>query len=271
MKRSVVTLALAVGLAFTACAKKTTVDDVVNKMVQSLGGEEKIASIQDQVSTWESKVTFSQGDSLISETAEMTITTKQPNKLKFEVRGPNGMIGYISVFDGTNGWVYAHGPDGSVAVNEMTPEQMQETSVMAETWLDGWHNYAAKGIKLAMWPDTTLEGKIYHVVQATDKFGNVSKNYCDAQTGLIERTECQAVGPITGAREPSVMTLTGYAAHDGIMVARNYRQTYELSKMIAEATLREVKHNAGVTDDAFAKPTAPAAAEHPSEHSSSKK
>jgi len=272
MKRGIVVLALAASIMLAACQKKTTPDDVVNKMVQTQGGAEKMAAIQDQVSQWDSKVTMTMGDSTVTETASMTIMAKRPNKLKFEVKNPNGVVGYISVFDGTNGWVYGHAPDGTVNVMDMTPEQMQEASNMAETWLDGWHNYAAKGIKLAMLPDTALDGKAYHVVQATDKFGNVSKNYCDTQTGMIERTECQAPGPMTGAREPSVMKLTNYSSHDGFMMAQNYWQSYEQSKMIAEATLKEVKHNTGVADEVFAKPEPPPmSAEHPQEHPSNNK
>lgn len=265
MKRIIVTLAMAASLVFAACAQKPTVDSVVNKMMQTLGGAEKLASMQDQVSTWDSQMTMPMGDSAMTMNAAMTITYKRPNKIKFEMVDQNGNAGYISIFDGTNGWVYMVGMDGQGAWRDMLPEEVQETTTLAETWADGWHDYAAKGLTLALLADTTMDGKAYHRVQTTDKFGNVSMNYCDAQTGLVERTDAEMFDPASMQKAPAVMTFTEYASHNGFMVAGKYTQRDAAGTTMFEATLKEVKHNTGVSDDTFAKPAMPMSMENPSE------
>ncbi|MCI0693677.1 hypothetical protein L0337_16915 [candidate division KSB1 bacterium] len=263
MKRFIVTLAMAASLVFAACAQKPTVDDVVNKMVQTLGGADKLATIQDQVSTWDTKTMIPQSDSMMM--GAMTITYKRPNKLKFEGTDLNGNVGYVSIFDGASGWVYMVGPDGQGAWRDMTPEEVQETTALAETWADGWHGYAAKGLTLVLRADTTMDGKAYHRVQATDKFGNVSMNYCDAQTGLIERTETELFDLMTMQKAPTVMTFTEVASHDGFIMAGKFTQRDATGMMMFEAILKEAKHNTGVSDDVFVKPATPTAMANPSE------
>lgn len=270
MRRTIGMLAIAASLTVAGCAKQTTVDDVVNKMTQSLGGTEKIASIQDQVSTWDYNMTMKMGgDSSMTESGAMTITYKRPNKLKFEMKDSNGHVGYLSVFDGTNGWVYIMGPTGP-SLRDMSPGEIQETTSLAETWVDGWHGFAEKGFKLAMMSDTTMNGKAYHRIQATDRFGNVSMNYCDAQTGLCGRTDANVTDAMTMQKAASVMTFTEYAAHEGVMVAGKFTSRDVQGMTTFDAVLKEVKHNAGVADDGFAKP-APPPSEHPTEHPTEKK
>lgn len=259
MKRFICLLALVASVMFVACAKKTTVDDVVNKMVQASGGAEKLAAIQDQVSTWDSKAMVPMGDTMMTVTGEMIITYMRPNKLKFEGKAPDGTLTWATVFDGTNGWQYMMGQE----VRDMTPAEIQENTVMAETWVDGWHNYAQKSLTLAMLADTTISGKAYHVIHCTDKFGNVSTNYCDAQTGMVERMEMVMTDPTTLEKKPGAMTFTDYALEDGLMMAKKVAGYDDKGAMTFESTLKEVKHNSGITDDAFARPlpVAPAGGE----------
>jgi outer membrane lipoprotein-sorting protein len=269
MKRFAVVLALTASLALVACAKKTTVDDLVNKMTQAQGGVEALAAIQDQVSTWDSKAMVPQGEEMVPMQSEMIITYKRPNKIKFEGKTPDGMVVWATVFDGTNGWQYMAG----MGVREMTPDEINETVAMAETWIDGWHNYAEKGLKLAMGADTTMNGMTYHVIEATDKFGNVSTNYCNAQTGMVERMEAAMTDAMTQQKKPSVMTFTEYASHNGFMMAGKVASYDDTGAMVFESTLKDLKNNVGVTDDAFAKPMPMEhpSMEHPSEHPAERK
>ena len=272
MRRTIGMLAIAASLTVAGCAKQTTVDDVVNKIVQSNGGAEKMASIHDQVSTWDSKAMVMMGDSSMTMSGVMTITYKRPNKIKFETKDSNGHVGYLTVFDGTNGWIFMMGPTGP-SLRDMSPAEIQETTILAETWLDGWHGHAAKGFKLAMMGDTTMNGKAYHRLQVTDRFGNVSMNYCDAQTGLCQRTDAETTDPVTMQKAPNVMAFTGYAAHDGWMMPQKVASYDGKGNLVFEASLKDLKNNAGVADDAFAKPAPPAEppSEHPTEHPTEKK
>lgn len=257
MKRFAVALALAASLALVACAKKTTVDDVINKAMQAQGGVEALAAIQDQVSTWDSEAMVPQGEEMVPMQSEMVITYKRPNKIKFEGKAPDGTIVWETVFDGTNGWQYMHG----MGVRDMTTDELNETISMAETWIDGWHNYAEKGLKLAMLVDTTMNGMTYNVIEVTDKFGNVSRNYCNAQTGMVERMEAAMTDAMTQTKKPGVMTFSDYASHNGFMMAGKVASYDDKGAMMFESTLKDLKNNVGVTDDAFAKPMP---MEHPS-------
>jgi outer membrane lipoprotein-sorting protein len=260
MKRFIVTLVIAASMVFAACAQKTTVDDVVNKMVQTYGGAEKLAAIQDQVSTWDGKMAMPQGDSIVTVAAEMVITYKRPNKIKFETKGPDGATIMASGFDGVNGWMLMMGQ-----AKDMSPAEIQENTTLAETWIDQWHNYSQKGMKLARSADTTMNGKTYHVIQVTDRFNNVSKNFCDPQTGLVERMEAEGTDPASGQKQPFTMTFADPAPYDGFMTPKKVTSYDAQGNMAFELTLKDMKHNTGVADDVFAKPATPMTMENPSE------
>jgi outer membrane lipoprotein-sorting protein len=242
-------------LAFVSCAKKTTVDDVVNKMTQAAGGAEKLASIQDQVGTWDMTMNVPMGDSMATVSGAMTITYKSPNKIKFEVMSPDGATMFAGVFNGTTGWQMMMGQ-----VREMTPAEVQEHTTLAETWITGYHDYASKGMALTLMPDTTLEAKSYHVFKATDRFGNSSTNYCNIQTGLCERMDGEGTDGMTLEKKASTMTFSDYSAFDGVMLAKKVVNHDAQGAMLFDATLKEIKHNTGVADEAFAMPMAPPAA-----------
>ncbi len=108
-----------------------------------------------------------------------------------------------------------------------------------------------------------MDGKAYHRVQATDRFGNVSMNYCDPQTGLVERTDAETLDAMTMQKAPVKMYFTDYTSHDGFMVAGKYTQRDANGVVIFEAILKEAKHNTGVADEVFAKPATPMAMKSP--------
>ncbi len=250
MKRISYVSALLLSLLTVTCAKKATIDDLVQKQVQAQGGAAALAAITDQVSKWEAKFTYPMGDSIVNTTMDMIITYMRPNKIKFEMYNPDASTASATVFDGTTGWQYMMGQ----GVREMIQAEMDENHALAETWIDGWHDYAAKGIKLELLPDTTLDGKLFTVVRMADRFGNVSKNYCDPQTGLVMRQESMMTDPASMSKFPSVMVFENYTAFAGFMAAGVFKQYNEKGELMFEATLLELQNNAGVGDEAFAEP-----------------
>ncbi len=250
MKRWSNALVILLGLLAASCAKKPTVEDVVKQQVQTQGGAAALAAIVDQVSKWDSRAAYSVGDSTAYVAAEMIITYKRPNQIKFETFNPDGSLASATVFDGAKGWQYGM----EQGLREMTAPETEETIAMAEGWIDGFHDYAAKGTTLALLPDSTWEGKRYHVVRATDRFGNVSTNYCDAQTGLVERSEFTYTDPMAMAKKHGVMTFANYTPHAGFMAAGVFRQYDENGVLMFESTLKELQNNAGVHDEAFIPP-----------------
>lgn len=250
MKRFSYSRAILLGLLVVSCAKKPTVDDVVNKQVQTQGGAAALAAITDQVSKWEAKFTAPMGDSMVAMTMDMIITYKRPNKIKFEMFNPDSSTASATVFDGTNGWQYMMGQ----GTRDMVQSEMDENNALAETWIDGFHDYAAKGMKLELLPDTTLAAKLLNVLRLTDRFGNVSLNYCDPQTGLAARMESNMTDPMSMTKIPSVMMFENYTSFAGFMSAGLFKQYDAHGTLMFEATLKELQNNANVADEAFAAP-----------------
>lgn len=250
MKRISYAFALLLSLLALNCAKKATIDDLIQKQVHAQGGAAALAAITDQVSKWEAKFSYPMGDSMITSTVDMIITYKRPNKIKFEMFNPDASTASATVFDGTSGWQYMMGQ----GVRDMIQAEADENNALAETWIDGWHDYAAKGIKLELLPDTTLDGKVFTAVRMTDRFGNVSRNYCDPQTGLVMRQESMMTDPASMSKFPSVMVFENYTAFAGFMAAGVFKQYNEKGELMFESTLQELQNNAGVGDEAFGEP-----------------
>jgi outer membrane lipoprotein-sorting protein len=256
MKKATSMLALILSVAIIACGQKMTVDDIVSEMTAAQGGAEALAAIEDQVSTWESTTMVPMGDSSMTMTGEMIITFKRPNKIKFESKMPDGTLMYASTFDGTTGWMAMMGQ-----TREMTEAEIQESATMAATWIDGWLNYADKGMTLELLPDSTIDGKTYHVVQTTDKYGNTGLNFCNPENNMVERLVQEGTDPMTMEKKPYTMTFTDYAAHGGLMTPGVVRSLDADGNLMFESKLKELINNVGVSDDVFAMPEPPAGAE----------
>lgn len=259
MKRFICLLCMMALVSFTACAKKTTVDDVISKAVEAQGGAANLAAIKDQVGTWDMTMSMPDSTGTMSTMNTVTIITyKAPNKIKFETLGPDGAAMMTAVYDGANGW---NAMMGQVA--EMTEAEKQENATMAETWGGFLYDYAAKGMTAMMMPDTMMDGKTYHQIHVTDRFGNSTHNYVDAQTGLLERTEAMGTNPMNKSKQPYTMYFSDYAEIDGVKWAKKVTSKDADGNVMWDVSLREAKHNTGVTDEAFAMPMAmaPPAAE----------
>lgn len=250
MKRFIYLLAVLASISILACSQQPTVDSIINDMAAIQGGADALAAIEDQVSTWESTMMVPMGDSMMAVTGEMTITFKRPNKIKFESKGPDGSIMYASGYDGEFGWVSMMGQ-----TRDMVESEMQESATLAETWIDGWQDYAEKGLKIEMLADSTVDQYNYHVIQVTDRYGNSSLNFYNPANHTIERTEQEGTDPMTMERVPTTMTFANYAKHNGLMFPGKVASFDASGNMTFETNLKEVKHNVGVSDDAFAKPS----------------
>lgn len=245
----------------TACAQKPTADSVVQQTVAAMGGIAKLQAIQDQVSTWDFTMHVmppgpaepgaemqGEGHEAVHEgglSMPMKITYKRPNKIRMDFLEADGSVSMSSCYDGQIGWQTQMGQ--RIDMNEA---QLQETEVMATTWIDGFLDYKDKGFTMELLPDETMDGQTYNVLQSTDKYGNVQKFYVNADTHLFERQ----VGEMTnfmGQREPMSMTFKNYETIDGYAISRDVAQFNQDGEMLWEATLSDIKFNTGVSDDAF--------------------
>ena len=242
-------LLLCFGVGLMSCAQQSPEDQFVYNNVQALGGAEKLASIMDQVGTWEFTMHMMPPDMPQGEdgpmTSPMTITYKRPNKIRFDSYGPDGSVVHMSCYNGTEGWTMEMGK--RVDHNEA---QLHEAESMAATWIDGFQNYQEKGYTLAAMPDEEIDGQNCNVIQVTDKHGTLQTNYVDPETNYVVRTSGKMVN-YAGELESMYMTFQNYNMVDGVAVPHHVAQYNESGEMVWEAKLKEVKHNTGVEDSYF--------------------
>ncbi len=242
-------LLVCLSIGLISCAKQSPEDQFVYNNVQACGGAEKLASITDQVGTWEFTMHMMPPGTPEGYagpmTSPMTITYKRPNKIRFDSYGPDGSVVHTSCYDGTTGWITQMGER-----QDHNEARLHEAESMAATWIDGFQNYQEKGYTLAARPDEEIDGQNCSVIQVTDKHGAVQTNYVDPESNYIVRTSGNMVN-YAGELESMYMTMQDYNMVDGIAIPHHVAQYTESGGMIWEATLKEVKHNTGVEDSYF--------------------
>ena len=244
-------LALSVALVW-GCAKQPTVDEVVNKMTEAMGGAENLSKVTDRVETWEFVMFQMPPEMGAMEMPEggmkmpMVITCKRPNKLRFDFKNPEGSVFMASAFDGTKAWSMQMGQ-----MMELSDAERKEWEVMAATWIDGLYHYQDKGLTLELLPNETINEHEYIVLQATDQYGEKKKYYVNAQTYFMERTKGEMLDM---SKRPQMMTMTtlDWKPVDSIVMAHRVALYDSTDQMIWEATLQDVQINTGVEDSYFA-------------------
>ncbi len=249
---AVLSLALIVAASVTALAQgpeKTpeakpapaspSVDQVLDKYVQAVGGKAAIEKLTSRVS----KGTLEAPDQGVSGSIE--IYAKAPNKTATVVDVP-GFGQFRQGFDGTGGW--ADNPQ--TGVREMSGQELSITKRGAE-----FHQV----LKLReLYPKMTLKGtqkmgtRNAHVVEADPGDGTLRRMYFDAETGLLVRNEIERDSP--EGRSTQDTELEDYKEVDGVKLPFIVRQSNPNLSFVVK--ISEVRHNVSIDDAKFAKPAA---------------
>jgi predicted Zn-dependent peptidase len=155
-----------------------TVDLVLNKYVEAIGGKENILKVKDR--------TTKMSGALRGMNITMTQTLKAPNK--FYQLVDFGVGQQSTIFDGEKGKVSAMGQEQS-----MPPEQ---TELMKIGLLYTMLEYKEKGIKYELTGMETINNKDAYRVSFTYPSGKKNTNYFDANTGLIIRQIAEQGGGV---------------------------------------------------------------------------
>lgn len=215
-----------------------SVDQVLDKYVQSLGGKAAIEKLSSRVS----KGTFeaSQGVS-----GEIQFFSKAPNKTTLVV-DLSGLGQIRQGFDGTVGW--ADNPQ--TGPREMTGQELLVTKRGAEFY---------QALKLrALYPKMAVRGKQKvgeheaYLIEADPGDGSLRRMYFDTATGLLVRNEIERdTGQGRGTFETE---LDDYKEVDGVRLPFTVRQSNPGVSFTIKIT--EVQHNVPIDDSKFAKPAA---------------
>jgi hypothetical protein len=250
MNRTLTTLFLSLLVAATAYAqgaqkpadakppaKLPTVDQVLDKYVQAIGGK---AAVEKQT-TRSAKGTFEIPAFGASGTAE--IFAKAPNKSAtvIEISG----FGVVQeVFDGTKGW----SSDPQNGLREKAGAELASTKLDSE-----FH----KPIKLKqLYPKILVKGtdkvgdKEVYVLEATPAEGSTETWYFDTQSGLILREDAERESP--QGKQAIQVFYEDYKDVDGVKMAFTIRQV--TPQFTLSIKMQEIKHNVPVDDAKFNKP-----------------
>lgn len=234
-------LAGIVGAGIAAAqAAPPTVDQILDKYVQALGGKAAYEKLTSRVS----KGTFELPAQGLTGTVE--IDSKAPNKslLLVELAG----LGRIQQgFDGVVAW--ANNPQGGV--RELSG---QELSVAKRA------SVFQQAIRLReLYPQMTLQGQEKvgqhntYVIEADPGDGSLRRMYFDAESGLMLRSVVERDAP--EGRAAFDLLLDDYREVDGIKIPFTAHGMTPNAEYVIKLT--EVKHNVRVEDAKFAKPSAP--------------
>jgi len=213
-----------------------TVDQIIDKYVEALGGK---AAIEKQTSRV-TKGTFDIPAFGASGTWEGY--AKAPNKT-------------ISIIDVPGFGVIRQAYDGTVAWEDNPQTGMNEKSGAALTRVKLDSDFY-RDIKLKeLYPKMTVKGKQKvgdkdaYVIEATPAGASAETWYFDAEAGLLLRADSEREGP-SGVAMAQVY-LEDYREVDGVKMPHTIRQT--TVEFAISIKISEIKHNVDVEDTKFAK------------------
>jgi len=216
-----------------------TVDQVLDKYVQALGGKAAL----EKITSTASKGTFDIAAFGASGSAE--IWEKAPNKTALKLDIP----GFGLVLEGFNGTV-AWAQDPQSGLREKAGAELAATKIDADFY---------KPLRLKqLYPKITLKGKEKvsekdaYVLVATPAEGSAETWYFDAESGLLTRMDIERESP-QGKMAVQVFQ-EDYKTVDGIKVPHTVRQITSAFTIVIK--LDEVKHNVAIDDTKFNKPAA---------------
>ena len=214
-----------------------TVDQVLDKYVQALGGKASIEKLTSRVSKGTFEAPGIEGS--------VEIYAKAPNKTASMVDVP--AFGQVrQAFDGSVGWV----DNPQAGLREMSGQELSTTKRGAEFY---------QVIKLQqLYPKMTLKGaqklgaREAYMIEADPGDGSLRRMYFDTQTGLLVRSEIERDTPQGRATFDS--ELEDYKEVDGVKVPFTLRQSTPTLSFVIKLT--EVRHNVPIDEARFAKPAA---------------
>lgn len=218
-------------------AKLPTVDQVLDKYVQAIGGK---AAVEKQTSRV-AKGSFEIPAFGASGTAE--IYAKAPNKSAstFDIAG-YGVV--QQVFDGKTGW--SLDPQGGL--RELAGAELASKKLDSEF---------SKPVRLKqLYPKIVVKGtdkvgdKDVYVLEATPVESSVETWYFDTQTGLILREDAERESP--EGKQAIQIFYEDYKEVDGVKMAFSLRQITPAFTL--NIKMVEIKHNVPVDDAKFNKP-----------------
>lgn len=238
------TLACTLAAAFVASALAAqSLDEILAKHFEALGGKEKIAAIQTAKMT--GRQVFGPQE------VPVTVYWKRPDKVRMEftVQGLTG----VQAYDGKEAWMVMPFL-GKTEPEGMTGDDLKEIQQQADL-IDGpLMDWQAKGHQVELLGKETVEGTEAWKLRLTRKGGDVSTVWLDAEAMLEIKSEGKRK---RGDQEMDVEASMGdYKEVGGVLFAHSYESRPKGAPQGATITVEKIELGVDLPDALFAKPAA---------------
>jgi len=244
---------LAVGLLLAPVSRAQTVDEVLAKHFEAMGGLDKLKALKSVRITG----TMALGPGM---DAPFTIERKRPGKrrLEFQVQGMTG----VQAFDGDKAWSVMPfmGKKDPEAASDEDSKAAREDADFDGPLVD----YKTKGHTVELAGKEPVEGADAYKIKITKKNGDVEYWYLDAETYLLVKQEGKVKR--RGTEVEGEGTFSDYKDVDGYMMAYTMEQGVKGSPQKQRLSFSKIELNVPLDDARFAMPgAAPAAAATPAD------
>lgn len=207
-----------------------TVEQVLNKYIEALGGRESIQKVKDKTQKFTGAL---QGMNIT-----ITISQKEPNK--FYQMLDAGVFQQKTVFDGTKGKMSAMGQE-----QELKGEQLEQLKL--QSFLHAFLDYAKYEIKAELTALETVNKKDAYRVTLSTASGYKVTQYFAVDSGLLMRTMSSLTTPQGSFN--STVDFDDYREVQGVKYA--HKLTQSVGPQTIELTAASVEVNTNLSDSLF--------------------
>jgi outer membrane lipoprotein-sorting protein len=233
--------AFVIALAVATPAASQTVDEIIAKNIEALGGIEKIRAVKTVRMT--GKMTVGPGIE-----APIVMELKRPNSMRLDIT-VQGMVG-SQAYDGTSGWSLMPFA-GSKVPQQMAADEAKLAQEQAD--LDGpLVDYKAKGNTVELMGKEKIEGADTHKLKVTLKNGDVRTMYIDAEHFLQIKDESKRT--IRGTEVETDTIVGDYKEVGGMMFPHAVDSGQKGSPQRQKLTIDKIEINVPIDDARFKMP-----------------
>lgn len=219
-----------------------TIEQIVQKHTEALGGTDKLKAIQTVTLTGKASLMGGQIE------APVTIKIKRPESMRMEmsVQGQN----FVQAFDGSTAWVvnpFMGSPDPQKSDEDDTKAARDDADFIDGSLVD----YKARGSKLELMGKEDVDGGPAYKIKVTKKGGTVEYEFIDAKTFLEVKSSGKRKQ--MGQEIDYVSTPSDYKAVNGVMMAYKLSQTANGNPAM-DLTVEKVEVNTPIEDSIFHMP-----------------
>jgi outer membrane lipoprotein-sorting protein len=225
-----------------ASAQAQSVDEIIEKHIEALGGMEKLQAIKSIKIAGKSAVTA------MGFEAEFTRQSKRPHFIRLDVNIQGQSM--VQAYDGENAWQIVPFT-GNLDPQPMPDFQAKGFKIQAD--IDGpLIDYKKKGHKIELIGKEDLEGTEVYNLKITLKSGEIINMFIDSEHYLALKSKAKVAGP-GGNEIESETYFSDYKLVDGTMMPHSITMKNP-SQGSVEITVTEAKTNVEMDDSLFKMP-----------------